>query len=280
MNTASRLRALIKLLQTEHGPYATLLKEELASAVRTAPEEVERVMTEEKNTSAPQTVLQTLEEICWEELSEEFALFSAKINPNLEEGLALLSRFTAPTAALEDLTHKLDEHGEVLAPAVEYVRQDARESVQLFNRYFFTLKSFAVLPTVNDVRDLSFMRFLHTGKGSVLCMAGLYVCLAQRCGLDMQIIDLAGRILLLVKDGANDDSFIVDPLDNGKIVQTQDCKDYVLARALSWNNNLFTPLSSRAVIRRFIANMIYVLRKQHNDHPLPYLRRYMETLTH
>lgn len=279
MNTANRIKALIKLLETEREQYGALLKEELAAAVRTSPAEVARVMAEEKDTSAPQTVLQTLEEICWEELTEEFALFSAKINPDLEEGLALLSRFTAPTLTREDLTRELDALEQVLRPAVINAA-NVREKLHIFNRCLFTLKQFAVLPAVSDVRDTSFIRFLRTGKGSVMCMAGLYVCLGARFGIDIEIIDLAGRILLLVKDPTLNDSFIVDPLDSGKILHTQDCKDYVLSRAISWNNNLFTPLSSRAVVRRFIANMIFILHKLRDERPLTYLRGYLDILTH
>ena len=279
MNTAERIKALIKLLETERDQYGALLKEELVAVVRTSPAEVERIMAEEKDTSAPQTILQTLEEICWEELTAGFAAFCAKISPDLEEGLALLSRFTAPTATQEDLTRELDALEGALRPAVINAG-NVREKLQIFNRYLFTLKQFAVLPAVSDVRDTSFIRFLRTGKGSVMCMASLYVCLGARFGLDIEMIDLAGRILLLVKDSALEDSFIVDPLDNGKILQTQDCKDYVLSRAISWNNNLFTPLSSRAVVRRFIANMIYILHKLRDERPLAYLRGYLDVLTH
>jgi len=279
MNTASRIKALIKLLETEREQYGALLKEELALAVRTNPAEVERIMTEEKNTSAPQTILETLEEICWEELTAQFAAFSTKINPDLEEGLALLAKFTAPTATLDDLTRELDDLALELRPAVINAN-DMREIVQEMNRYLFAVKHFQVLPCVLGVRDMSFAHFLRTAKGSVLCMASVYVCLASRYGMDIEIIDLAGRILLLAKDGANDDSFIVDPLDGGKILQTQDCKDYVLSRAIAWNNELFTPLSSHAVVRRFLANMIYVLRKLRDERPLAYLRGYLAVLTH
>jgi regulator of sirC expression with transglutaminase-like and TPR domain len=279
MNTTERIKALIKLLQTERQAYRTLLKEELAAAVRTAPAEVARVMAEGKDTAAPQIVLQTLEEICWEELSKEFAAFSAKISPDLEEGLALLSRFSAPTVTREDLTRELGTLEEALRTAVINAA-NVREKIQIFNRYLFTLKQFSVLPAVMGVRDTSFIRFLRTGKGSVMCMASLYVCLGRRMDIEIEMVDLAGRVLLLVKDRTLNDSFIVDPLDGGKILHTQDCKDYVLARAISWDNNLFTPLSSRAVVRRFIANMIFILHKLRDERALAYLRSYLDILTH
>jgi regulator of sirC expression with transglutaminase-like and TPR domain len=279
MNTASRIKALIKLLETERGQYGNLLREELAAAVRSNPAEVERIMNEEKHTSAPRTILQTLEEVCWEELKTDFSAFSAKINPDLEEGLALLAKFTAPAVTREDLTRAVDALAQKVRPVVINAR-NLREAAEMFNHYFFNVKKFTALPAVVDVQDTSFWHFLRTGKGSVLCVACLYMVMSVRFGLDIEIIDLAGRVLLLAKDSTYNDSFIIDPLDNGKILQAQECKEYVLSRAISWDNNLFTPLSSRAVVRRFIANMIFILNRLRDERPLAYLRSYLEILTH
>ena len=275
---SDRIKALIKLLETGQDQYTPLLKEELARAVRTNPDEVARVMTEDGNSSAPQTILRALEEICWEDLTAQFAAWSAKINPELEEGLALLAKFTSPTATLADLTHSVDEMALSLRPAVLNAT-DVREIVRACSHYIFTVRGFAVLPSVSDVRALSFPQFLRTGKGSVLCMACLYHTLGARYGLDTEILDVAGRILLAVKDEARNDAFIVDVSDGGKILPRENCKDYAVARGLAWRESLLTPLSSRGVVRRFIANMIFMSRKLHDERPLVYLRGYLDTLT-
>ena len=277
MDSANRIKALIKLLETGQGQYTPLLKEELARAVRTNPDEVARVMTEEGNSSAPQTILRALEEICWEDLTAQFAAWSAKINPELEEGLALLAKFTAPTATLADLTHSVDELALALRPAVLNAN-DVREIVRACSHYIFTARKFAVLPSVTDIRDLAFPHFLRTGKGSALCMACLYHTLGARYGLDTEILDVAGRILLAVKDEARNDAFIVDMENDGKILPRENCKDYAIARGMAWRESLLTPLSSRDVVRRFIANMIFMLRKLHDERPLVYLRGYLDTL--
>lgn len=70
----------------------------------------------------------------------------------------------------------------------------------------------------------------------------------------------------------------IDPLDNGKILTEQDCKDYILAREIKWNDEFLSPLSSRTIIRRFIANMIYVLNKLRDERRLKYLRTYLEII--
>ena len=273
----SRLKALFKLMEAETDQYAPLLKEALASAIRANPDVVQRTLEEEFTTTAPRRVMQLLEEICWEDLGHALVTFNAKINPDLEEGLLLLAKFTTPTTARGTIAQPLDAMARRLRPAlvnaVEYT-----EIIQTLSQFIFEKEKFQTLPTVSDIRDLSFPRFLTTKRGSCLEMACLYLCLGQRFGLEMDLVDLAGRLLVLLRDSKHQLSFLIDPLDHGKIVSEKDCQQYIASRDLQTDNNLFTPLSSRLIIRRFIANMIYILNKLHDERRLSFLRNYLETL--
>ena len=111
-----------------------------------------------------------------------------------------------------------------------------------------------------------------------MCIACLYACIGQRYGIEMEVVDLAGRILLHVQDKPHNDTFAIDPLDNGKILSIDDCQSYLKARNLHWNTAEFTVLSSRLIVRRFLANMIYLLNKIHDTRRLNYLRSYLEII--
>ena len=271
----TRLKALFKLLETETDQYGPLLKEALASAIRANPDEVQRTLQEEFSTSAPRAVMHTLEEICWEDLSRALAVFSAKINPDVEEGLMLLAKFTSPTAARGDLAAPLDEMAATLRPtlvnAAEYP-----EIIQILSRFIFDIRGFKTVPVISDIKDLSFPRFLAHKQGSCLQMCSLYLCLGQRFGLEMDIVDLAGRLLIHLRDTNHNISYLIDPLDNGKLLTEENCRQYIRARGLEKETELFVPLSPRLIVRRFIANMIYVLNKLHDERRLRYLRNYLE----
>ncbi len=218
-----------------------------------------------------------LEEICWEDLAQALAAFNAKINPDLEEGLLLLAKFTSPTTARGSIAEPLEKLAQEIRPALVNAT-DYSEIISILSRFIFKLRGFEVIPTVTDIRDLSFPHFLQTRRGSVLSVACLYMCLGQYFGLEMDVVDMAGRLLVHLRDTQNATSFLIDPLDKGKMLSEEDCREYVRARGLEEETNLFVPLSSRLIIRRFIANMIFVLNKIHDERRLKFLRSYLEII--
>ena len=271
-----QIRALFQLLETEASS-RSILKHALASAIKTNPHLVQQVLEQDFAHSAPNSVVHTLEEICWEDLSVALSHFAAKINPDLEEGLALVAKFTAPTTARGKITPILDKMALELRPVLLNTTT-AREAIQAIGHYIFTVKKFTTLPTAKHLNELSFPSFLKKKQGSNLCMACLYMCIGQRYAVEMEIIDLAGRILIRVQDKAHNDTFAIDPLDNGKILSQEDCRRYLESRNLAGIKADLEVLSSRLIVRRFWANMIYLLNKLQDDRRLKYLREYLEIL--
>ena len=271
----SRLKALFKLMETETDQYGPLLKQALASAIKANPDEVQRTLEEEFASSAPRAVVHMLEEICWEDLATALSYFNANINPNLEEGLLLLAKFTSPTTQRGVIAKPLEDMAQELRPALLNAT-DYPEIIALLGRFIFEIKQFQTIPAISDIRDLSFPRFLQTKRGSALTVACLYLCLAQRFGIDVDLVDLAGRLLVHMRDSKNSVSYLIDPLDNGKQLCEEDCRAYIRSRGLTHEPDLFTPLSSRLIVRRFIANMIYILNKMHDTRRLKFLRNYLE----
>ena len=189
----------------------------------------------------------------------------------------LLSKFTRPICARGDIAAPLDEMARDLRPALLNAKNHA-EIAAILGHYFFRLRGYQALQTNLDVKDISFARFLRKGRGSSLCVACLYATIAHRYGLDMGLIDLAGRILVCLHDYVRHETIFIDPLDNGKILTENDCRQYIKDRNIEWNKEFFTPLTSRLIVRRFIANMIYALNKVRDERRLAYLRRYLEII--
>lgn len=271
----SRLKALLKLLTSETDTYRPVLRQEIAAALKADPVGVQTALVEEFSGDAPLPVLHTLEEIYWEELSHALARFSTKINPDVEEGLILLSKFASPTISRSEITQSIDTMARVLRPGLLNAAGHG-DIARLLGHYFFQTLGFQTQQTHLNIEDISFAHFLHTRRGSNLCMACLYMVLGTRYGLDISLVDLAGRILVHLQDDTQHQSFFIDPLDNGKILSQEDCRVYLASRQLAWNNEFIAPMSSRQIVRRFIANMIFVLNKVHDERRLSYLRNYLE----
>ncbi|MCQ2410774.1 MAG: transglutaminase-like domain-containing protein [Elusimicrobiaceae bacterium] len=270
-----RLKALLKLLSTETDSYGTVLRKEIAAAFKANPTGVRTVLKETFREETPLPVVHTLEEIGWEELSAALAHFATKINPDLEEGLTLLSKFTVPTTSRLEVTILLDEIARAVRPGLLNARNYS-EIARTLSHYFFNTLGLQILPISWDIQGIAFSRFLHKHRGSSLCVASLYVLICQRYGVDAGLVDLAGRILVHLK--GPQESVFIDPLDNGKILSQDDCRRYIASRQLDWNDNFLTPLSSRQTIRRFIANMIFISNKIHDERRLVFLRRYLDIM--
>lgn len=272
-----RLKALLKLLTTETATYGAVLRREIAAALKEDPAGVQTALAEEFSDSAPLPVLRTLEEIYWEELTHLFARFSAKINPDLEEGLMLLSKFQNPAVSRVEITQTVDDIARALRPALLNANGQT-DMARILSHYFFDTLGIKALQANLAIQDISFAHFLRKRQGSGLCVACLYTLVGNRYGLDMNLIDLAGRVLVHWKDDAQHTSFFIDPLDNGKILSQEDCQAYLASRQLAWTPECTAPLSSRQTVRRFIANMIFVLNKVHDERRLSYLRNYLEII--
>ena len=275
--TNERLRALFKLLSSEAGSHSSVLRREIAEAIKADPAGVQTALEKEFPQHTPISVINILEEIAWDNLTHALFQFSAKINPDLEEGLTLLAKFNVPATTRKDISTPTDEIALALRPMLLNAK-DYGEIAQTLAHYFFKTLGIQTLPANWDIQEISFVRFLHKHRGSSLCIACLYALVGERYGLDINLIDLAGRILIHMQDTGQTQNLFIDPLDNGKILSLQDCQAYIDSRQLSWNDDFLMPLSSRQIVRRFIANMIFVLNKVHDERRLSYLRNYLEIM--
>lgn len=273
----SHIKALIDLLGRETGPQAHLLREELARIMKEQPAALREVIERDFRSSVPAALVRSMEEVCWEELAQNAARFTVKINPDLEEGLALVTRFANPADTREELTGSLDRLAQELRPLLANCTGPA-DIWGTMGRFFFRSRGFAVVAAARDIKEISFGRFLRKKRGSALCMAALYTLCAERFGLDAGAVDMAGRVLARLSAPGAQEPLFADPLDNGKLLSLSDCKDYIFSRNLEWNDAFAAPLSSRAVLRRFLANMIFILNKLRDERRLAYLRHYMDIL--
>lgn len=272
-----RLKALFQLLKTEASAYGPVIKHELAAALKDNPEQVQQVLEAEFQEPLPLPVVQTLEEICWDDLSQAFASFAAKINPDLEEGLTLISKFIETAVTRQDISRQIDTWAsELRSPLLN--AKGYFEIASLLGNCIFGSLQIQTIPASRHIKDFSFARLLRKKQGSSLCVACLYILLGQRYGLDINLVDLAGRVLIYLQGLTAEEAFFIDPLDEGKILSAQDCQAYIDSRCLEWTDDFFTPLSSRQIVRRLLANMIYTLNKLHDERRLSYVRNYLEII--
>lgn len=273
----SHIRALIDLLGRETGDQAAFLRTELAHVVKEQPQLLKQVIEQDFHSAVPLAFVHAMQEVGWDNLTADMLRFSTNINPDLEEGLALITRFVNPAVPNEEITQQINTLADGLRPLLAACHTPA-EMLQKMSQFFFKTQGYQVLPAITRLREMSFGRFLRKKVGSALCLGALYTVCARRLGMEAGLIDMAGRVLVYCTTAESADPLFADPLNNGSLMTLKDCQNYIFLRDLEWSEHFVTPLSSRAVIRRFLGNMIFFLNKSHDERRLGYLRRYMDIL--
>lgn len=273
-----QIKALIDLLGREKdGRCAALLRGELARLMKENPAALHDVIETDFRCAVPAALVSAMEEVCWEELAGHTRRFAEKINPDLEEALAVVTRFVNPAFGRAELTAELDALAARLrTPLARCVGPE--QILDTMGRFFFRTQAFCVLPAARDVKEVSFGRFLQKKRGSALCLCCLYALCGQRFGLDAGVIDLAGRLLVRFNPPEGGAPLFADPLAYGNLMTEEDCRAYIHLRNLQWSRAFAAPLSSRALLRRFLGNMIFILNKLRDERRVSYLRRYMDIL--
>lgn len=273
-----QIKALIDLLGREKdGQHAALLRGELARLMKENPAALHDVIETDFHCTVPAALVCAMEEVCWEELATHTEQFAEKINPNLEEALAIVTRFVNPAFGRAELTAELDALAARLRAPLAYCI-GPEQILDTLGRFFFRIQNFCVLPAARDIKEVSFGRFLQKKLGSALCLCCLYVLCGQRFGLDMGVIDLAGRLLVRFNPAEGGVPLFADPLAYGHLMTEEDCRAYINLRNLQWSRAFAAPLSSRMLLRRFLGNMIFILNKLRDERRISYLRRYMDLL--
>ena len=273
----SQIKALIHLLDQEQGDQAVLLREALAYILKKQPQVLQEVITNDFHSEVPAALVRAMHEIYWEDLAQTAQKFNAQNNLTLEKALAFVTRFVNPAFDTQEITQNLDSITQQLRPLLQTC-QTPQDHLKTLSQYFFRQNSFTVLPVSHDIKDVSFGRFLQKKQGSSLCLCALYEALSERLNLKLRIVDMAGRVLISYQPEQNQEILFADPLNHAHILTLADCKNYIFTRNLEWSDDFTLPLSSMTILRRFLAQMIFILNKLRDDKQLAFLRRYMDIL--
>ena len=275
--TRSQIKALINLLGQEQGSQAALLRDALSYILKKHPTILQEVIENDFHSEVPAALVRVMHEICWEDLIQTARQFGKEDRLALESALAFVTRFVNPAFDTREIAADLDQLTKELRPLLPDA-EDGPALLQMMSHFYFRQKSFLVLPVSHDIKDVSFGRFLQKKQGSALCLCSLYAACAQRLNLHFGIVDMAGRLLISYKSPKNPEPLFADPLKNARMMTLADCKKYIDDRNLEWTESFVTELSSRLILRRFLAQMIFILNKLRDDKQLSYLRRYMDIL--
>ncbi len=271
----SELKALI-LLAGDEAEGSSLLRR-LATIVRQEPERIETIITNEFADTLPPVVSTLLEESRWRSLENMFRNLSrSSKNPDLEEGLFLISKFSFQKIALSDISTPLDA---IAADAKDRIAnsQDLPRIVAFLSDIIYRKHAMSGSdPKAQNPENTYLYNLLTTRQGMPIALGSLYILLGKRLNLPIQGMGIPGHFLVQYKTWNGD--LLIDPYQQGRVVSPRECQMMVLSRGVHWDPEFLNSVDNRYILCRTLGNLIYEYNRVKDERRSAQLKRYLQIL--
>ena len=262
--------AIVRLMQTEDEGNCVVLKKQLSHIIKKQPTDFKNVISKEFRASKPAFLQTVLEDIYLQDLKYAFTQFSIKQNPNLEEGVALISK--------DHVKNIIDKFSEELSDSLTE-KSEPEDICKMLTQGIFSILGFDIKVKDLTAQDIYFDKFLVNKTGGVFNIACLYVMLAKRFGIKLEILDLHGKLLLECDDINFKTNCYIDPLDYGTISSERSLKTYLMKRDINLKLQDIKHFNTRQIVKRILGNLIYVYNRQNpTANRLNFIRECFEVL--
>jgi len=273
------IRALVRLIETEDEQNSCILKQKLSDVIKNYPMKFKNVVDKDFSDKKPHFIKEILENIYLEDLKREFAVFAKKINPDLEEGLTLVSKIGTPSLSKKHIFNTLESFSKELKNTL--IGNDHSENIcNILGRGIFGILDFDIKMKDLTPEDIYFDKFLKNRKSGIINLCCLYVLLAKRFKVKLAIVDLQGKIVLAF-DNIDKEAVYIDPLDYGKLSNEKNLRQYLLNKGKSLEPYEAKIFSSKQIVKRILGNLIYSCNKNptaENNNRIEYIRSYFDVL--
>lgn len=271
MISRNKIKALIDLMDKDP-ELKPKLQATLARFIKEEPLQFKNVIEESFGAAVPGYIRDIVLNIKREELLSHFKAYFEVKNPSLLKGFALIARFINPQLSQKAVLDKFGLLHKSLA-----VRMDAGFDVfhkaEVMSQFFFIGGDYRLESLSAGPRTLSLPDIIACGGASSFAMAALYCCCAECFDVKADMFDAGGKVMIRLRDKYSYEPVYVDVFAGGRFVGEDECSIYASARGFAWSGAFISPMSSKQVIKRFLANLIYIYSKSGDEAALSVLRK-------
>ena len=195
-----------------------------------------------------------LDELKLSDPGAEFITFIRSMNYELESGILLLARTINPVLKIAECRRQLDA---IAARCVELTVEPSspRERCRIINRVLFHEWGFrGNVENFNDPRNSLIDQVLAQRKGLPITMSILYVIIAERLDLDLQLVAMPCHVM--VGCYLDELPFFIDPFDRGIMRDPEEVFDYLRDRRIEPELHHLAPTPAREIFSRCCLNLI------------------------
>jgi regulator of sirC expression with transglutaminase-like and TPR domain len=248
--------AILRLLEDEDEHTVSLVKSQLAThGSRAIPDLVDLLAA--NNETVSRHVHEVLAQIDSNEALVEFTEFCRDFPDHgdtdaLEYAVFLLARAISPGIQVEFARRQLDAWAVALKERLKHtVSAETRVAVlaEFIGRdlgfhgdseHYYRVEN-SLLPEVIESR-----------VGIPISLALVYILVAARAGISVQGVSFPGHFL------AKHEGVLFDPFEHGRLISITDCEAILMRQNLPLNPGLFATASARIILRRILANLMYL----------------------
>lgn len=197
--------------------------------------------------------LRFLKELKLAEPGAEFLSFIRSLNYELESGILLLARAVNPSLEIGDCQLQLDA---IAKRCRELIVEPSspRERCRIINRVLFHEWSFrGNAENYTDPRNSLFDQVLKRRKGLPITLSILYVLVAERLELELQLVGMPGHVM--VGCYLEELPFYIDPFDRGIMREPEEVFDFLRNQQITPELHHLAPTPAREILCRCCRNL-------------------------
>lgn len=270
---AGEIRALITLLGDDDAAIRGIARERLLHFGEEAADYLREACAADGEGRVRIQARHVLEQINLEDLLGSFHLISLLGEPHLdlERGAILLARFGSSEVRAETCKLQLDELAERVRGRLP-ARAADHSAIRLLNHFLFSEEGFGGNADDYYNPDNSFInRVLETRRGIPVSLSTVYLLIARR--LQLPIIGIGMPVHFICKFESGEDSFYIDPFNQGQIMTRSDCMQFLRRSGYVFRESFLARSGDREILLRMVRNLILVYTQNAEAHKVAVLER-------
>ena len=256
MINRNKIKALIDLIDKEP-QLKTKLQASLARIIKEEPLQFKNVIEENFGTNVPQYIKDMVVNIKRDELIPAFEHYFSVKNPSLLNGFALIGRLVNPYMSQKQVLAKFDILQRKFACHIDK-SFDIYHKTQLLSDLFFVEWDYRIESLNAGAKTVSLPDIVSNRRASSFAMAVLYCCCAECFDIKATVFDTGGKVMIRLRDKYSYEPVYVDIFAGGRFVGEDECNIYAAAHGFVWNSAMISALDNKQIIKRFLANLIYI----------------------
>ena len=195
-----------------------------------------------------------LKELKLSDPGAEFSAFIQSMNYELESGILLLARSINPELDIVKCRRQFDA---IAARCAELTVEPSspRERCRIINRVLFHEWGFrGNVEDYHDPCNSLIDQVLARRKGLPITMSILYVIIAERLDLELQLVGMPSHVM--VGCYLEELPFFIDPFDRGIMREPEEVFDYLRERRIVPELHHLAPTPAREIFSRCCLNLI------------------------